>query len=73
MKNIIFFIFIIFFIPSVMAQKASMYNQFVFNKAGLNPAIFEATVAAKLPAEPIPGSDEIALGIPPTGYDIAAG
>lgn len=38
MKNIIFFIFIVFFIPSVMAQKASMYNQFVFNKAGLNPA-----------------------------------
>ena len=38
MKNIIFFIFILFFIPSFMAQKANMYNQFIFNKAGLNPA-----------------------------------
>ena len=36
-------------------------------KAGLKPATLEATVATKLPAEPIPGRAEIAPGIPPTG------
>jgi len=33
----------------------------------------ETTVAAKLPAEPIPGSADIALGIPPIGCAIRAG
>ena len=42
-------------------------------KAGLKPATLDATVATKLPAEPIPGSAEIAPGIPPTGYASAAG
>ena len=36
-------------------------------KAGLKPATFERTEVANAPAAPIPGRDEIALGIPPTG------
>ena len=33
----------------------------------------EASVAAKLPTEPSPGSVEMALGIPPIGWAITAG
>ncbi len=36
--------------------------------AGLNPAMVDATREASAPAEPIPGSAEIALGTPPMGY-----
>jgi hypothetical protein len=36
-------------------------------KAGLNPETAETTLDASAPALPIPGSDEIAVGIPPIG------
>ncbi len=36
-------------------------------KAGLKPARFESNCEASAPAEPIPGSAEIALGTPPIG------
>ena len=35
--------------------------------AGLNPARFDSNCEARAPAEPIPGSAEIALGTPPIG------
>ena len=41
--------------------------------AGLNPEMPETNVAATLPAEPIPGSADIALGIPPIGCAMRAG
>ena len=41
------------------------------SSAGLNPAMVEATREASAPAEPIPGSAEIALGIPPIGKERA--
>ena len=39
--------------------------------AGLKPAIVEATFDASAPADPIPGSAEMALGIPPIGKESA--
>lgn len=36
--------------------------------AGLKPAKVETTRDASAPALPIPGSDEMALGMPPIGY-----
>ena len=40
--------------------------------AGLKPARFESNCEASAPAEPMPGSAEIALGTPPIGYINAA-
>ena len=40
-------------------------------KAGLKPEIVETTFEARAPALPIPGKDEIAVGIPPIGYEAA--
>ena len=40
--------------------------------AGLKPETAETTRDASAPALPIPGSADIALGIPPIGYAIAA-
>ena len=42
------------------------------NSDGENPEMVEATFDASAPAEPRPGSAEIALGIPPIGKFIAA-